>query len=238
MKIISLLVLLPLTAFAGGKGALRALDEVQDAVADSEAECAKKLGRKLESLAADVEDGVSSRKLKEQVREVRGFAEDRCPKKLATKVKRALEKVLESDDDDDEGDDRSSRRRRSREEDDEEEAPAPRRRAVARDCGTGQDPGCTADAMDAVAFRGLVSSLTANSNEYTKLDLLRNAVGSQRVTAAQLGPVLDQFQNEYLKLDAAKAVVPRLVDPSHALGHASKFRNSFIAADFSKLLAK
>ena len=229
MKIISLLVLLPLTAFAGGKGALRALEEAQDAAADSEAECAKKLGRKLESLAGDVEDGLSSRKLKNQVRELRTFAEDRCPKKLAAKVKRALEKVMDGDDDDEDEDDRSSRRRRSG--DDDGQLPP-------RDCGTGQDPGCVGDAMDGVAFRGLVSSLKSNSNEYTKLDLLRNSVGSQRVTAAQLGPMLDQFQNEYLKLDAAKAVVPRLVDPSHALGHATKFRNSFIAADYSKLLSR
>jgi len=92
--------------------------------------------------------------------------------------------------------------------------------------------------MDAVAFRGLVSSLQANPNEYTKLDLVKNAAGSQRLSAAQLGPVLDQFKNEYLKLDAAKAVAPRLVDPAHALGHSSKFHNSYLAADFSKLLAR
>ena len=45
------------------------------------------------------------------------------------------------------------------------------------------------------------------------------------------------FQNEYLKLDAAKAVVPRLVNPQHALGHAARFRNTFLAADFTKLLS-
>lgn len=219
MKTLMLVSLLPLTVFAGSKGALRALEEVQDVVADSDAECSKKLGRKLDALASEVEDGASKRKVRAQVREVNDFAEDRCPKKLAGKVRRALESVAGGDDDDD---DRRSSRRRSRDDDDEGEAPAPR--------ATG--------AMDDVSFRGLVSSLSANANEYTKLDLVKNAVSAQRLTAAQLGPVLDQFQNEFLKLDAARAAVPRLVDPQHALVHAGKFRNSFIAADYSKLLAR
>ena len=237
MKTLIVSLLLPLTAFAGSKGALRALEEVQDVVADSDADCSKKLGRKLEALAADLDDGRSGRKLREQVREVRGFAEDRCPKKLAGKVKRALEAVTESlsDDDDDE---RGSRRRRGRDDDDEEEAPAPRRRVAVRDCGTGNDPGCTEAAMDAVSFRGLVSSLSATPNEFSKLDLVRNAVSNQRLTAQQLGPVLDAFQNELIRLDAAKAAAPRLVDPQHALSLSGKWRNSLLAADFSKLLAR
>ena len=234
--LIIMVVLLPLSAFAGSK-ALRALEEVQDVVADSEADCSKKLGRKLEALAADLDDGRSGRKLREQVREVRGFAEDRCPKKLAGKVKRALEAVTESLGDDDD-DDRGSRRRRSRDDDEEDEAPAPRRRLAVRDCGTGNDPGCTEAAMDAVSFRGLVSALSATPNEFSKLELVRNAVSTQRLTAQQLGPVLDAFQNELIRLDAAKAAAPRLVDPQHALSLSGKWRNSLLAADFSKLLAR
>jgi hypothetical protein len=235
MKTLVLSLLLPLAAFAGSKGALRALEEVQDAVADSDADCSKKLGRKLEALAADVDDGASGRRLREQVREVRGFAEERCPKKLAGKVRRALEAVTESLVDDDEDRPRS---RRSRDDDDEEDAPAPRRRVAARDCGTGNDPGCTEAAMDAVSFRGLVSSLSSTPNEFSKLDLVRNAMSSQRLTAQQLGPVLDAFQNELIRLDAAKAAAPRLVDPQHALSLSGKWRNSLLAADFSKLLAR
>ena len=222
MKTLMLSMLLPLTAFAGSKGALRALEDLQDVVADSDAECGKKLGKKLDALAADVEDGVSKRKLREQVREVNDFAEDRCPKKLAGKVRRALESVTGGEDEDDE---RRSRRK-SRDDDEEDEAPVRRPAPPAN------------GAMDDVSFRGLVSALSSNANEYTKLDLLKNAVSAQKLTAAQLGPVLDQFQNEFLKLDAAKAAVPRLVDPQHALVHAGKFRNSFIAADYSKLLAR
>lgn len=240
MKTIALSLLLPLTAFAGSKGALRALEEVQDVVADSEADCSKRLGQKLEALAADVDEGRSARKLRQQVREVRGFAEDRCPKKLAGKVRRALEAVTETLDDD--GEDRRSRRRRDEDDEEEEDAPAPRRRqAPGRDCGTGPDPGCNGPGpapMDSVSFRGLVSSLSATQNEFSKLDLVRNAVASQRLTAQQLGPLLDAFQNELIRLDAAKAAAPRLVDPQHALVHSGKWRNSLLAADFSKLLSR
>lgn len=239
MKLIALWLLLPLSAFAGSKGALRALEEAQDLVEDSEAECSKRLGKKLSDLVSSVEDGLSSRKLREKVREVRTFAEDRCPKKLASKVKRALES-LSDDDDEEEEDDRRPRRRRSRDDDEEDEAP--KRRAVQlRDCGTGQDPGCNlpgALPMDAVSFRGLVSSLSSTQNEFTKLDLVRNAVSAQRITALQLGPMLDAFQNELIRLDAAKVAAPRLVDPQHALIHCGKWRNSLLAADFSKLLAR
>lgn len=234
MRTLLFLVLFPLSAFAGHKAALRALEEVQDVVADSDADCSKRLGKKLEALAADVDDGLSDRKLRAQVKEVREFAQERCPRKLAGKVKRALEALTESDDDDD--DSRSSRRHRS-DDDDEDDVPAPRRRAVL-DCGTGQDPGCGPGAMDAVSFRGLVSSLSATPNEFSKLDLVKNAVSNQRITAQQLGPMLDAFQNELIRLDAAKVAAPRLVDPQHALVHSGKWRNSLLAADFSKLLSR
>ena len=227
-------LLLPLGAFAGSKGALRALEEVQDVVADAEADCSKRLGKKLEALASDVDDGISPRKLREQVREVRSFAEDKCPRKLAARVRRALDAVSGTDDEDD--------RRSRRHADDDDDAPAPlRRAAAARDCGTGEDPGCNLPGpaqMDSVSFRGLVSSLSATPNEFSKLDLVRNAVGSQRITAQQLGPLLDAFQNELIRLDAAKAAAPRLVDPQHALVHSGKWRNSLLAADFSKLLSR
>ncbi|MDP3156968.1 MAG: DUF4476 domain-containing protein [Archangium sp.] len=238
MKAITVWLLLPLSAVAGSKGALRALEEAQELVEASDAECSKRLGKKLEALEGEIEDGLSSRKLRVQVREVRSFAEDRCPKRLAAKVKRALA-ALEGDDDDDE-DDRRPRRRRSSDDDEEDEAP--KRRAVPlRDCGTGPDPGCNLPgtaAMDAVSFRGLVSSLSSTQNELTRLELVRNALSAQRITAMQLGPLLDAFQNELLRLDAAKAAAPRLVDPQHALVHSGKWRNSLLAADFSRLLAR
>jgi hypothetical protein len=225
-------VLVPFSALAGGRGVLRALEDLQDEVADSDADCSKRLGKKLEALAADVDDGVSARRLREEAREVRSFAEERCPKKLAGKVRRALEAVTADDDD-------ARSRRRSSEDEDEDDAPL--RRTPRRDCGTGEDPGCNLPGpapMDSVSFRGLVSSLSATPNELSKLDIVRNAVSNQRLTAQQLGPVLDAFQNELLRLDAAKAAAPRLVNPQHALVHSGKWRNSLLAADFSKLLAR
>lgn len=230
MKTLSLMVLIPTVAFAGGRGTLRALEELQDELAESDAECSKRLGKKLEALASDVEDEVSRRRLRETAREVRSFAEERCPKRLASRVKRALEPLFDDDDDDD-------RRRSRRRDDDDDDEPRSRRAPARRDCGTGNDPGCTADAMDAIAFRGLLTSLQGNPNELTKLDLVRNAAAAQRMTAAQLGPVLDSFHNELLRLDAARAVVPRLTDPQHALAHAAKWRNSLLASDYSRLLA-
>jgi hypothetical protein len=207
-------------AFAGRAG--RALDELQDVVDDSDAECARTLSRKLNALGDALDDG-SARSVKKALREVRGYSEEHCPKKLNAKVRRALERLEDRQRDDD---------------DDEDEEDERRVRPVARvrDCGTGADPACERATLDAVALRGLVQSLRATPNELTKLDLVRSAVANQRLTAAQLGPVLDAFQNELLRLDAARAAVPTLVDPTHALVHASKWRNSLLAADFTRLL--
>lgn len=214
------LLISSLTAFAGRSA--RALEDLQDAVEDSDADCARTLSRKLNALADALEDG-SSRSVKKAVREVRGYSEEHCPKKLNAKVRRALERLEE--------------RKSSDDDDDDDERPSEAKRRTRRDCGTGaDDPACESSTFDAIAFRGLVQSLQSTQNELTKLDLVRNAVANQRMTAAQLGPVLDAFQNELLRLDAARAAVPTLVDPQHALVHASKWRNSLLAADFSRLL--
>ncbi|MGV3622686.1 MAG: hypothetical protein ACO1OB_17840 [Archangium sp.] len=214
MRGVVFFIILSSTAFAGNRAARRAIEAAQEVVADSDADCSRKLGRKLDAL----EDGTPSRR---EVRAVIEFAADECPKKLAAKVRRALAPLNED-------------------EEEEEDVERPKRRVERRrDCGTGDDPGCGFNPapMDAMAFRGLLDALRANGNEYTRLDVLRNTVVNQRITAAQLGPILDSFQNEFLKLDAAKAAVPRLVNPQHAFGHASRFRNTFIAADFTRLLS-
>ncbi|PZR18683.1 MAG: hypothetical protein DI536_02030 [Archangium gephyra] len=218
MRGAALLILLSTTALAGTRSARRAVEAAQEAVSDSDADCSRKLSRKLAALEDE-------RPSPRQVRAVIDFAADECPRKLAAKVRRALQPLTGEDEDDEDDDDERPSRRDAR----------PRR----RDCGTGEDPGCGSDPapMDAVAFRGLLDALRSNGNEYTRLDVLRNTLGHQRLTAAQLGPILDSFQNEFLKLDAAKAAVPRLVNPQHAFGHASRFRNTFIAADFTKLLS-
>lgn len=215
------LILTPLTAHADR--ARRALEDLQDLVSESDADCARGLSRKLNALEDALEDG-SNKRIKSRAREVKEFSSEQCPKKLNGKVRRALES-LEGKGDDDEDDDDDDRPRSSKQQ-------PPRK----FDCGAGEDPACANATLDATAFRGLVQSLRSTQNELTKLDIVRNSVANQRLTAAQLGPVLDAFQNELLRLDAARAVVPTLVDRQHALVHASKWRNSLLAADFSKLL--
>lgn len=208
MRVTLLLILLSFPAVAGNRATRRALEDAQEAVDDSDADCARKLGRKLAKLDDD------GRPARRDVSDVIEFAEASCPRKLASKVRRALAPLTarETRDDDEEEDDDERPSRRD---------PRPQRSLT----------------MDAVAFQGLLDALRSNGNEYTRLDVLRSAIANQRLTAAQLGPILDAFQNEYLKLDAAKAVVPRLVNPPHALGHAARFRNTFLAADFTKLLS-
>jgi hypothetical protein len=114
--------------------------------------------------------------------------------------------------------------------------------AVQRDCGTGQDPGCATPrhgqyAMDASAFQGFIQALQANRNDFSQLEVVRSLASANWLTAAQLGVVLDQFENELIRLDAAKAAAPHVVDPPHAYGLAAKFRNTFTAQEFTQLMA-
>lgn len=92
--------------------------------------------------------------------------------------------------------------------------------------------------MDGATYRGFLASLKQNPNELTRLDTVRSVVANQALTAKQLGPILDAFQNELLRLDVAKAAAPHLIDPAHALGHATKWRNSLLAADYSALMTQ
>lgn len=111
-----------------------------------------------------------------------------------------------------------------------------------RDCGTGYDPGCETWRngrlpMEASAFNGLLAALDATPFEYTRLDILRAAMGSTSVTSAQLGRIFDRFDHEYLRLDAATACAPVLVDPGNAWGLVARFDHCFIGQDFAKLIA-
>jgi len=113
-----------------------------------------------------------------------------------------------------------------------------------RDCGTGpQDPGCQMQrngrwALDAMAWTGIYNSLRATQNELTRQSMLESAVGNQGVTAAQLGLLLDLFQNEITRLDVAKFLASRTVNPQHAFGHSTKFRNSILANEFVTVMGQ
>ncbi len=112
---------------------------------------------------------------------------------------------------------------------------------AARDCGTGNDPGCTMSrdgqwAVDGVTFQGVVTSMRANPNEMFKLDSARTFFSRNYVTALQLSGVLDLFGNEAFRLDVAKTASPHVVNPGHAIGYAARFRNPIFARDYMAVM--
>ncbi len=112
-----------------------------------------------------------------------------------------------------------------------------------RDCGTDQDPGCTMRrdgqfAMDAETFRGFLQSLKATRNELTREEMVEKVMKRAYLTAKQFGLVLDLFQNEITRLDVAKTAAPRVVNPQHALGFSSKWRNSISADEYVELITQ
>jgi len=247
--LILLAVSAPALAFA--RGALRdakdALRDAKDLVEDSDARCARPLRPKLEALEDEVRDvgrgDTSAKRALSKTRDLRDWVDNECRGKLARSVGDQLDAVADAlkdaRDDDRDDDDRDDRRRRDRDRDRDRDE----RRQVRRDCGTGDDPGCNLTVggqspMDAQAFQGFLASLKSNPNELTKVDIVRQVTRSSYLTAKQLGPVLDNFRNELLRLDAARAAAPHVVDRSHALGHASKWRNSLLASDYTTVMTR
>lgn len=112
-----------------------------------------------------------------------------------------------------------------------------------RDCGTGpDDEGCFLQRgghapMDATTFNGLLASLQGTPNEFSRRDLALSVAGAG-LTARQLGPVLDLFVNELIRLEVAKALAPAVVDPRHAIGWSTKFRNTFNAQEFVQVMTQ
>lgn len=122
-------------------------------------------------------------------------------------------------------------------------APAAAPMVMGRDCGTGNDPGCTMRRhnelpMDAETFKAFMQSLRSNDNEINRSDIAVEMLKSNYLTALQLGQVLDVFQNEIYRYDISEKAAPHVVNPKHAMGLSSKFQNSIYATDFSKLMAK
>lgn len=121
--------------------------------------------------------------------------------------------------------------------------PPPPPQAGYRDCGTGNDPGCTMArngqfAMDATTFQGFLVSLRANPNELVREDVAKTVLRSSYLTALQLSAVLDLFNNELNRLDVARHAAPRVVNPQHALGLAAKFNNSFNSQEFVQVMTQ
>jgi hypothetical protein len=128
-----------------------------------------------------------------------------------------------------------------------EEQPAPRRRPpppapVFRDCGTGRDPGCEMSrdgqyAMDAETFRGFMTALKSQANEISRQEMAEKMLKRQYLTAAQYGQVLDLFVNEISRLEVATFAAPHVVNPQHALGFASKWRNSISSEEYTEMIS-
>jgi hypothetical protein len=120
--------------------------------------------------------------------------------------------------------------------------PVPTQPAVQnRDCGTGPDVGCMMVrnglmAMDAPTYQGVMQQLRTNPNENVRAQLARTVFERNAATALQFGLMLDMFQNEMLRLSVAQAAAPRIVNPQHALGYASKFQNASFQAQYSQVM--
>jgi hypothetical protein len=91
--------------------------------------------------------------------------------------------------------------------------------------------------MDADSYNALVDALAGCTTDFSRLDLLNAQIANQRITSKQLGPILDQFANELIRLDAARAAVPRVTNKTAALTWANKFANSLLADDYRALCA-
>lgn len=110
-----------------------------------------------------------------------------------------------------------------------------------RDCGTGADPGCSMtrngiQPMDGTTYQGLLASMRTTINDFGRRDMAIDVVHTSGVTALQLAGLMDQFSSDFARLDVAKACAPRLVNPQHALGFASKFTNSLVGQDYVKVI--
>lgn len=134
-------------------------------------------------------------------------------------------------------------------EEEEEVQPASRRRPrppaepVFRDCGTGRDPGCDMArdgqyAMDAETYRGFMTALKSQANEISRQEMAEKMLKRQYLTAAQYGQVLDLFVNEISRLEVATFAARRVVNPQHALGFASKWRNSISSEEYTEMIAE
>jgi hypothetical protein len=121
--------------------------------------------------------------------------------------------------------------------------PPPPAEPAFRDCGTGRDPGCTMSrdgkyAMDAETWRGFYQALKSQNNEITREEMTEKMLKRNYLTAAQLGMLLDLFNNGITRLDVAKVAAPRVVNPQHALGFSSKFPNSISAGEYTDLISE
>jgi hypothetical protein len=112
-----------------------------------------------------------------------------------------------------------------------------------RDCGTPSDEGCTMRRdgqfpMDASTWRGFHQSLKSENNEIVRQEKAEKMLTRVYLTAAQFGLVLDLFRNEITRLEVAKVAAPHVVNPQHALGFSSKWRNSISGSEYTDIITQ
>ena len=93
-------------------------------------------------------------------------------------------------------------------------------------------------AMDAMAWSGVYQSVRSTTNELIRQDMVQQSLSNQALTAAQLGLLMDLFNNEITRLDVAKFAATRVVNPMHAIGLSTKFNNSILAQDFVTVMGR
>ncbi|AFE04489.1 hypothetical protein COCOR_02116 [Corallococcus coralloides DSM 2259] len=112
-----------------------------------------------------------------------------------------------------------------------------------RDCGTRSDEGCMMRRdgqfpMDASTWSGFYQSLKSESNEIVRQEKAEKMLKRVYLTAVQFGMVLDLFNNEITRLEVAKEAAPHVVDPQHALGFSSKWRNSISGSEYTDIITQ
>ena len=113
-----------------------------------------------------------------------------------------------------------------------------------RNCGVRvDDPGCTMMRdgkypMDAEVWSGFYQSLKSQSNELTREEVAEKMLKRNYLTAAQYSLVLDLFVNELTRLEVAKNAAPHVVNPQHALGFSSKWKNGLTGEEYTEMISE
>jgi hypothetical protein len=84
----------------------------------------------------------------------------------------------------------------------------------------------------------MYASLRGTMNEITRYQMLESLFGNQGVTAVQMGLLMDLFNNEITRLDVARFLASRVVNPQHTLGFSTRFQNSILGQDFVDTMAQ
>jgi hypothetical protein len=113
-----------------------------------------------------------------------------------------------------------------------------------RDCGVvANDPGCTMMRdgkypMDGETWRGFYQSLKSQANEISRQEQAEKMLKRNYLTATQYGLLLDLFVNEITRLDVAKNSASHVVNPQHALGFSSKWKNGISAEEYTEMISE